>query len=338
MFGFVAGGSPSPSRWGDGSDGDATWSGTSTQTGIKQYKTLTISDDAIIKVDTTGIMRNGIVIFANKEIIIGNNVEFNAQPNSNTWRGSVWTSSGADTADTYAFTGGGGGGGYGTNGTGEAGFIGNDPALYYTTSSGTAYGSLITADGTAAAGGAGGSNSSGGTGATGYSVVSTNITDNFTFTNATIDGHDDFPVVHGGDGGQGGDNDNIGGSATAGQGGTGGGMIILIAPKITFGTGVELNAYGSTRNEGGGDDCSAGDNMAGYRYGDGGSGAGGAGGGGLVSVVYWQKTGTYTANTTGGTGGCSPAGGNRGGYGGNGGNGLTLDGQRGYMAGSITWN
>jgi len=76
MFGFVAGGAPHPTRWGNGSDGDATWSGTTTQSGVFQFRTLTISDNALIKCGNSNVIKNGVVIFANKEIIIGNNVEF----------------------------------------------------------------------------------------------------------------------------------------------------------------------------------------------------------------------------------------------------------------------
>jgi hypothetical protein len=341
MFGFVAGGSPHPTRWGDGSDGDATWSGTTTQTGIKQYKTLTIADSSVIKVGSVDLLQNGLVVFANREIIIGNSVEINAQPNSNTYRESTsWRSEGGDRVDdTRGWNGGGGGGSYGTNccGSGDQ-HTGNDPAFYYTTGSGTSYGSLIADAGSAAAKGVDRCNTSGGNGSSGASAQSSWITDNFGFTLATVSSRDDFPVVHGGDGGQGGQYSTCSEYVSGGRGGTGGGMILLVAPKITFGTGVELNAYGNTRDEGGGANGASGKNMAGYRNGDGGSGAGGAGGGGLVAVVYNAKTGTYTADASGGVGGLSPSGGNRGGSGGNGGAGVTLDGQRGYMAGSITWS
>jgi hypothetical protein len=349
MFGFVAGGSPHPTRWGDGSDGDATWSGTTTQTGIKQYKTLTIADSSVIKVGSVDLLQNGLVVFANREIIIGNSVEINAQPNSNTYRESTsWTSSGGDRiSDAYGWNGGGGGGAYGTNCTGDGTqHTGNDPAFYYTTGNGTSYGSLIADAGSAAAAGVNRSNTSGGNGASGASAQSSWITNNFGFTLATVSGHDDFPVVHGGDGGQGGSGSTCDEYQTPGSGGTGGGMILLIAPKITFGTGVELNAYGNrfgegndgtytTSNSGG----NALQNLNGKGLGDGGSGGGGAGGGGLVAVVYDTKTGSYTADAASGYGGVGKTNdGNKGGNGGSGGAGVTLEGQRGYMAGSITWS
>lgn len=339
MFGFVAGGSPPPTRWGNGSDGDAVWSSTSTQTGIKQYKTLTISDNALVKIGTTGLLENGLVVFANREIIIGDNVELTAQPNSDSYRESTsWKAAGADNTDVYGWNGGGGGGTYGTNCCGNGADDGNDPAFYYTTGLATSYGTLIADAGGAASQGANYCNRSGGDGSAGASAQSSWITDNFGFTLDTVSGRDNFPVVHGGDGGNGGRTSSCGESVTEGYGGTGGGMILLIAPKITFGSSVLLNAYGCTRDEGGGVDGAANKNMSGNRNGDGGSGAGGAGGGGLVAVVYDTKVGSYTADASGGIGGLSPAGGNRGGAGGNGGDGVTLDGQRGYMAGDITWS
>jgi len=348
VFGFVAGGAPHPTRWGNGSDGDATWSGTVTKQGIYQFKTLTISASAVVKCGTSGLMQNGLVVFANRAINIGNSVEINAQPNSDTYQGSSsWQATGADTTDTHAWTGGAGGGGYGTNCSGDPGLAGNNPQFYYTTTQGTVYGSSIVDYGGAAAGGAGGNNSGGVIGSSGVSAVSTDITNNFGFTLATVSGHDDFPVVFGGDGGQGGGASSCSEVKAGGNGGTGGGMILLIAPTVTFGTSVTLNAYGCTRNEGGGSNCGTGagawKNMGGNELGDGGSGGGGGGGGGLVAVIYNAKTGSYTSDVSGGVGGYgyghggSCGGGNHGGYGGTGGNGVSVEGSRGYMAGGITW-
>lgn len=348
MFGFVAGGAPHPTRWGDGSDGDDTWSGTLTKQGVYQFKTLTISASAVIKAGTSGLMKNGLVVFANRAINIGNDVEIIAQPNSDTYRGSTsWRASGADTTETHAWTGGGGGGGFGTNCAGYGGLAGNDPQFYYTTDRGTVYGSSIVDYGAAASGGAGGNNSGGHAGTGGASAVSTDITNNFGFTLATVSGRDDFPVVFGGDGGEGGNESYCGETQDGGNGGTGGGMILLIAPTVTFGTSVTLNAYGCTRDEGGGSNCGFGGfwkNMGGRTLGDGGSGGGGGGGGGLVAVVYNAKTGSYTADVSGGEGGygygkdSSCTGSNRGGWGGSGGDGVALDGSRGYLAGNINWS
>lgn len=361
MFGFVAGGSPPPTRWGNGSDGDATWSGTVTKSGVFQFRTLTISDNALIKCGDSGVIKNGVVIFANQEIIIGNDVEFIAQPNSDVYRElTSWTSTGA--TGGYGFTGGGGGGGGGSNYgncAGETGSSGSDPAIYHTTGHGTSYSDLLDALGTAADGGTGGANTSGLIGDEGYSPNSTIITDNFGFTLATVNGYDDFPVVKGGDGGSGGrsntyyqSGDGEGesycqyDSITVGIGGSGGGMIQLIAPKITFGTGVTLNAYGNRHGEGSDGvyttSNSTGEqlqNLNGEGNGDQGSGGGGAGGGGLVAVVYWEKTGSYTADVASGYGGVGKTDdGNKGGNGGAGGNGVALDGQRPLQIGDITWS
>jgi len=344
MFGPVLGGSPTPSRWGNGVDGAATWSGAVTKAGLYQFTELTISDSSLIKVGTSGLYKNGLVVFASRAITIGNSVEFNAQPNSNTYKGtSSWTSSGYDTSDVHCFSGGGGGGGYGTNCSGYSGLVGNDPAIYYTTSLGTVWGNVLNTDGTPATGGSGFGNSAGHSGGAGYTVSSSIITNNFGFTTATISGHDDFPVVRGGDGGRGGNQSNCEEYQTEGAGGTGGGMILLIAPKITFGSGVVLNAYGNTRGEGDDGCSSANKNMNGATLGDGGSGGGGGGGGGLIVVIYNTATGSYTTNVAGGTGGyglgkhghCN--GGNRGGWGGTGGNGIALKGSRGYLTGNISW-
>jgi len=361
MFGFVAGGAPHPTRWGNGSDGDATWSGTTTQSGVFQFRTLTISDNALIKCGDSNVIKNGVVIFANKEIIIGNNVEFNAQPNSDAYRElASWTSTGA--TGGYGFTGGGGGGGGGSNYgscAGETGSSGSDPVIYYTTGHGTSYSDLLDNLGTAADGGTGGANTAGLIGTAGYSPNSTIITDNYGFTLATVNGYDDFPVVKGGDGGNGGrSNTSYSGDGEGipdycqydtqgvGTGGSGGGMILLVAPKITFGTSVTLNAYGNRFGEG--DDGtyttsnSSGNalqNLNGKGNGDQGSGGGGAGGGGLVAVVYNTKTGSYTADVASGYGGVGKTNdGNKGGNGGSGGAGVALDGQRSYLTGSITWS
>lgn len=361
MFGFVAGGSPPPTRWGNGSDGDATWSGTVTKSGVFQFRTLTISDNALIKCGDSGVIKNGVVIFANKEIIIGNDVEFIAQPNSDAYRElTSWTSTGA--TGGYGFTGGGGGGGGGSNYNachGENGSSGNDPAIYHTTGHGTSYSDLLDSLGTAADGGLGENNTAGLIGDEGYSPNSTIITDNFGFTLATVNGYDDFPVVKGGDGGSGGrsntyyqSGDGEGESYcqydtyAVGIGGSGGGMILLIAPKITFGTNVALNAYGNRHGEG--DDGTYGDKFGNYSQNlngssvsgrDQGTGGGGAGGGGLVAVVYWQKTGSYTADVASGYGGQGKTGdGNEGGNGGSGGDGVALDGQRPLQIGGITWS
>lgn len=355
MFGFVAGGSPPPERWGSSSV-EADWSGTVTKSGIYEFKKLTIADDTLVKVGSTGVMRNGIVIFASQEIIIGDNVEFLAQPNSDNYlEATTWRSSGADTT-RIGYNGGGGGGGFGCNGTGGAGFAGNDPVVYLTKNQGTEWGDVLDELTllTVAEGGAGGRNRSGYPGQTGGSFTNQFlIKDNYTFTkgeNPYHPTHDDFPVLAGGDGGGGGDTCGSTDYNDGGSGGTGGGMIQLIAPKITFGTNTKLNAYGNafnagttTTNDGVYNNYSLRNsyklrNLNGTSHGDGGSGGGGAGGGGFVSIIYWQKVGDYTANVSGGYGGDGKTGdGNIGGDGGAGGAGIALEGQRNLLSGEIEW-
>lgn len=117
----------------------------------------------------------------------------------------------------------------------------------------------------------------------------------------------DIPILLGGNGGAGG----LGDPSTAGNGGLGGGNIILLAPRIRFGT----NGIIYARGRGGGRGSS------GHFMG----GPGGGGGGGIISLVSPDLVidTAVNCNVSGGTGGYNsnagwPGSKNRGGNGGGG--------------------
>jgi hypothetical protein len=359
MFGFVAGGSTAKGNylyWGDGSDGTETWSGHVTKQGVYQFGKLIIADDAIVAAGnhpsgSNYPLDNGLVIFANQEIIIGDNVEIIAQRNSDSWRNSSSATSPQSVPTTdYGWNYGAGGGGCGMDGdissTIYDGGDGNVPEWYRTENKGADWlTSSVLYEGVYEARSEGGG---GRVDANAYNgddsqntapSLETILKNNFQYTYRTVSGRDDFPVVKGGNGGDGGFSGN--------NGGKGGGTILLIAPKITFGSNVQLNAYGTTNghaSDGGSDATSPQPDMTDIQYwstqlngtGDylgadeGGTGAGGGGGGGLVGVIYYTKTGTYTADVHGGFGGFGgqAAIGFSGGNGGQGGDGVAIDGQR----------
>ena len=180
---------------------------------------------------------------------------------------------------------------------------------------------------------------------------------------------DDYPITAGGDGGEGGTAylwwfrapDTV--ARVGGAGGTGGGMITIIAPTIEFGADCLLYARGASREptakglpeDGrnaqsptepgfggafmGGTGSADGMNADHYTYKEGpGAGAGGGGGGGLVVLVYTRlKGGDPTIRVYRGRGGTTAGGGNTGGLGGFGADGYFLMGKRNRDRGPITW-
>ena len=87
---------PEPGRWGDGSDGAATWSGDIERAGVYQYTNLTISAGAHVsvignsdgrtgaKVNRGSNLSRSLIIFAQNKVEIGNNVIINANPDGTT--------------------------------------------------------------------------------------------------------------------------------------------------------------------------------------------------------------------------------------------------------------
>jgi len=193
-------------RWGDGSDGDATWSGTDQyRHGVYQFNNLTIADGTeIVITDVSGGQRNNgsanyikksLIIFAQGKVTFGKNVVINGnrygtntgRNDYNGWRSELyqesWTnahnanrSTASVDNDTFAITTGAGGGGGGRNRRGAGqGYASNQAEMKYYKNFGTSVVGNISAIGGpnmgyTAHGGTAGYNGSGGQGANGYNV------------------------------------------------------------------------------------------------------------------------------------------------------------------------
>ena len=399
MLGRVIISEPKIERWGDGRDGTVTWSNTDHLTngnwytkngsnqfinhaskrthkkGVYQFDKLTISDGTHVEVDEAGTaVPQRLVIFARKEIIIGNNVLINAGRNNWERRSNDYRANAGNFGGTVSYgTGGGGGGGGGAN-DGRYGEYGQsatpyDIILYHNKNGGVNRGNSYynpsgsTGGGTAWAG----YNSRGENGKSGWpqntsqkNGIKNRIAEIFGFSNKKGkhgSESDDFPMWQGGKGGRGG-RAHFGGRVTPdwavedyGYGGRGGGTIILVAPKITVGTGLKISIQGNTQGNGNGNSRHAGNkqnqklkNMNGTHNGaDYGSGGGGGGGGGFFGIVSapgglsgWSDSVVVGDGATYGGKGKTDEG-NIGGDGGRGGKGIIMRGEKPVIAGKIIW-
>lgn len=310
---------------------DDEWAGNLTRNGLGlfTFKNLTI-DQGI----TLTITNDYGIIYA-EEMVINGNITLNrstGSSSSNTTftsvpypsRRSNQTARNAryeNVSNISCSAGGGGGGGTG-NRKCDGGTAG-DHCLFF--------------DGTTrqlgGAGGAGGNDSRGRDGEHGEDVSSSvqteftdflnnnynwNVTSTLVVSNlfyqdrialekSTVSDSLDIPILFGGNGGAGG----VGDDPTAGNGGLGGGNLILIAPKITFGSSALVSARGNNGLKG---------NKALHM-----GGPGGGGGGGIISIASADLSIDTAVNcdVSGGTGGYNNDAGwvgsrNRGGDGGSG--------------------
>lgn len=410
MLGRIIQDAPAATRWGDGRDGDVTWSNDITgggrgnwynnawlskrthKNGFFQFDKLTIESGTHVEVTSQSLsVPRRLIIFCRKELVVGSNVLINAGANNFYRQSDDYRAFGSNYTDggngLNVGTGGGGGGGGGADRghTGEDGYTGQDPRMHYTLNRGSSRGAGYLDPGDASGGeaGAGRRNRFGENGGSGWprnvsdeQEIKNQIARIFGFTTRAVTGRlgagvDDFPLWIGGRGGNGGRGGDYGSAfVNGGHGGRGGGSVIIVAPKVTFGSNFIISIAGNTRNNGHpGADPKDGNNndrahkgMNGRGNGDGGSAGGGAGGGGFCGIVYGhndgklgsgaitiQRNGTTPANL--GTlgdyirgdshayGGYGKTGrGNRGGGGGYGGEGIYMVGRKGMNHGPIYWH
>lgn len=289
MLGRIIQDAPAATRWGDGRDGDVTWSNDTNmgsgnwydnswsskriyKDGFKQFNTLTIESGTHVELHSRSIsVPRRLIIFCRKELIIGNNVLINAGANNFYRQSTDYRAFGSNYPHggngLNVGTGGGGGGGGGADrgNTGETGSGGQDPRIHYTLNRGSSRGGayLDPGDATAGGGGRGGGNRYGDSGGSGWPrnvgderEIKNKIAATFGFTTRAVAGRlgagvDDFPLWIGGRGGNGGDGGDYSSKfQDGGYGGRGGGSVIIVAPKITIGSNFVISIAGNTRNNG----------------------------------------------------------------------------------------
>ena len=397
MLGRVIISEPRIERWGDGRDGTDTWSNNTYlgdgdwyatnssgqyinhaskrihKNGVYQFEKLTISTGTHVEVLEAGTaVPQRLVIFARKEIIIGNNVLINAGRNNWERRSNDYRAFSGNFSGTVSYgSGGGGGGGGGANdgGYGEYGQSAEpyDIVLYHNKNGGVNRGNSYYNPAGSTGGGEAwaGYNSRGANGKSGWpqnsfdkNGIKNKVAEIFGFSNKKGkhgSESDDFPMWQGGKGGRGGRAMYYGGRGRVadwivndyGYGGRGGGTIILVAPKITVGSGLKISIQGNTH----GNARFAGNkqnqklkNMNGtHTGGDYGSAGGGGGGGGFFGIVSapaglsgWSDSVVVGDGATyGGLGKTDE--GNIGGTGGRGGSGIIMRGEKPILAGNIIW-
>lgn len=317
---------------------NTTWAGElgGNNQGIFEYNNLTINSGVTLTVNG-----NHMVIYASGSVTINGTINM-VRNEGNTGVGTAFMDSvnGYETntrsatgaryqnAGGIAISAGGGGGGGSGNSTCDGGFSGDACKNFMTNA-------VLHSGG---GGGYGGANSGGTSGSAGAAMSSASQTTlrnlleanfgwntpifsaiaNPTYSNGL--GRDqvqlsqalDLPILMGGNGGPGGQSQDYGGY-TAGKGGLGGGMVMILSPRITFGTNGLIKANGQTGKTG----------TSGWFMG----GPGGGGGGGFIALISPSIIGRTDAKlqVNGGAGGYNSSAGwsgsrNRGG---NGGTGLT---------------
>ena len=350
MFPYVMGGGGQRTCWGSGALGNLVVAPSSNVSfdGVLEYKNLTISAGNIVHIG-----KAGAVIFATRSIVLEDDVYVAGQYYSD--QVQMFASYSRQDSDillpfgSSVISGGGGGGSGGSNFTTPAASSAGRTFVMRNTSYDIRSSVEIVSSRNGAGGGGGVHNRAGNRGGAGIDSVidQATVEAEYGFTSALRDdGTLDFPVFHGGGGGNG----SFGGpkscvsqdcdaegqcycnvwewnvvNSDPGRGGYGGSQIILIAPHIEFGSRVTLDVHGQDRNDG---YSVGGDGLSGRRNGDGGSGCGGGGGGGFTGLVYKDKVGTPTIDISGGISGHYQSGGNSGQLGGDGGDGLSVEIQR----------
>jgi hypothetical protein len=292
-------------RWGSGSDGNKTVSGTETLLTDMNYIDLTIPTGTILNAAGYKIRVKGTLTCAGTGKIInsgGNGGGGASYPSYSGGGAGAVAPGGSLPAGAIGKAGGRGGKGNGVSGddTGQPGGAG-DAAVKALSGVGVAGGGGGDCLGTAAQPGGGG-------GAAG-AVTGTVYNIPVDYANATLllDTQPSLTALstESGSGGGG------GGSASyyAGQGGGGGGSggaggMVWIAAK-TIANGLNVEAIGGNGGNGGNGHNGGSGNISG-------NGGGGGGGRGGIIVIIYETIGTYTLTLTGGTKGVAGTGGNGG--------------------------
>ena len=252
--------------FGDGSDGDATVSGTVTLSKETHYNNLTITGTGILK-------PAGFRVFVKGTLTIQAGGTFNDAGNPGGVSGT--TNAGAALTSRAYLGAGSGAGGAGRSSTGAGSNGGSSGGNSSPNNSGVQ-----------PTGGAGGTAGGANTGGTAGTAVALSPSQKWQAQALLFGGRQSGGTWNGGGGGGGGGCDITAGSASSGGGGGGGGAVWLAANTIS-------NAGAISANGGNGANATGTTGAAG----------GGAGGGGGLVAVITRSTSYGTVTAAGGTGG-----------------------------------
>lgn len=300
-------------RYGDGSDGDATISGTTTLTSDMFYNDLSVTgtlNTGGYRIFVKGTLSgNGTIQNNGNAGGNGGDATANAYPTVNTG-GAAGTGGTAAAGNSVPSglagkAGGAGSNGRQTSGSATSGSNGVD--------GGTTNRTINTANGAAGVGGGTGSSTGGAAGTPGTTIL--NKIRNYTaayLLSDFIGGVNNFNVanISGGSGGGGGGNGtstpcDAGAGGGGGGSGSSGGIVWIAARTITF-SGTIKSIGGNGGN--GGNGCNA--EAVGIGAGGGGGGGAGSGGnGGVIIIVTSSESVTYTTSVLGGSAGSPGTGG-----------------------------